>query len=109
VTFASSAPPYSTVARSLSTSGVNASLSGIAAAVAVLGVLDEVLLGELEALGLPAAALVDGAHLRRELVLVAGDTADATGFGGGSRLLFTDQVIVSGSLGHGGVATPGLG
>src|SRR5918999_181168 len=60
-------------------------VQGIAAAVAVLGVLDQVGLGLLEALGLPAAGLVDRAHLGVEVVFVAGDPADPACVGGSGR------------------------
>ena len=65
----------------------------VAVAVAVLGVLDQVGLGLLEALGLAAARLVDRAHLGIEVVFVAGDAADPAGVGGGGRLFLADEVV----------------
>src|SRR5829696_5224777 len=51
----------------------------VAATVAVLGVVDQVGLGLLEALGLATARLVHGAHLGIEVVLITGDPTDLAG------------------------------
>ena len=66
----SSGSPYSAVERSASMFSLSiASTLGVAGAVAVRGVLDQLFLGLLEALGNAAAGLLDWLH-RRVLLLV---------------------------------------
>src|SRR4051794_19824673 len=67
---------------------------GVGAALAVRGVLDELILGELEALGLPAAGLVDRLHRLVAVGVVQARAADAARLGGRGRLLGGDEVVV---------------
>src|SRR4029453_3036251 len=62
--------------------------------VAVRGVLDEVGLGDLEALLLPAAGLAHGPLRRVEIVLIPGHAADGGGLRGGRLGLLGGAAVV---------------